>query len=155
MRVFVSNVDTAVGHSLSRLFAQSPVTNRQEADAEAEEGAADTAPAANNGEENDSDSPEEQAEVESYIVHGTLTPTPKPRPTEHVNKPGLMAYTGDRKRDAARKEAIEKYAVNQVKPDWVESIVEVCVFTLLNSFRVMTDKSSKRSSWKQTSSYMT
>jgi adenylate kinase len=119
MRVFVSNVDTALGHHLSRHFSHSPVTNKHEVDAEVEEIAAPTA------EVIDDEAVVAPVEKETYIVHGTLTNGSPNRPTEHASKPGVMAYTGDRKRDASRKEAIEKFSVIGVKPEWVEEVVEV------------------------------
>jgi adenylate kinase len=141
MRVFISNVDTALGHHLSRQFSHSPVTNRHEPDAEAEES---TPPPP---EVNDDEAVIAPVEKDTYIVHGTLTNISPNRQTEHASKPGVMVYTGDRKRDAARKEAIEKYSVVGAKPEWVESVVEVNYYELIA--RTMIDKNSSKNCWIQ------
>ena len=120
MRVFISNVDTALGHSLSRHFSLSPVTNRQEVDAAAGEAAPEETPAAGEGEPTS-----QQVKKDVYTILGTLTEAPQSLPTQHVSKPGKMVYVGDKKRDIARKEAIEKFSVIGVKPKWVEAIVDV------------------------------
>lgn len=119
MRVFVSNVDKPIGHHISRVFANSPVTYRHEAE-EAAEGAAEPA-------QEEADASPQPAVKDVYVIHGTLTPPQPPSPFQHDSKPGVMAYTGDKKKDAARKEAIEKFSVVGVKPAWVEASVDVCI----------------------------
>ncbi|KAJ3068662.1 Adenylate kinase 7, partial [Quaeritorhiza haematococci] len=136
MKVFISHVDTPLGHNLSRVFVSS--SGRKNSD----EGE-DAPPEQEEGSPEDSD----QAQKQNYSVVGTLSPAEsRPVTTSFTSQngtttttttmvdlrlpdfrppfPGPMLYTGDKKRDAGRKEAIEKYAVSGQKPRWVSEIVQ-------------------------------
>ncbi|KAJ3027297.1 UNVERIFIED_CONTAM: Adenylate kinase 7 [Siphonaria sp. JEL0065] len=124
MRCFVSNVDTPVGYNFSRLLASTVVGSRKEPIEEEEEP----------GDE-DGDKKDEKKEKEKYRIVGTLAPE-LGYPVAPSN-PGEMAETGDKKRDQARREAIEKFAIRGEKPVWVQDIVrnedkEVLKNTLLH-----------------------
>jgi adenylate kinase len=130
MRVFVSNVDSPVGYSISRIFAQTIVGSRKE---EEQPPAGDEEAT---GDENKSiKAIEEKAKV-NYTVIGTLTPPrtdvpitdanglerPAPPPPSH---PGHYFETNDKAKNTARKEAISKFANPGQKPAWVSEIVNV------------------------------
>ncbi|KAI8618987.1 hypothetical protein BC830DRAFT_1226450 [Chytriomyces sp. MP71] len=114
MRCFISNIDTPVGHNFSRLLANTIVGSRKEPETEEEE------PAAAEGEEGEKK--EEKAPKEKYHVIGTLAPL-LGYPVSPSN-PGMMVETGDKKRDQARREAIEKFAIRGQKPAWVEDVIQ-------------------------------
>ncbi|KAJ3391899.1 Adenylate kinase 7 [Lobulomyces angularis] len=121
MKVFISNVDAPYGHHLSRIFHSSPVNNRKEEDEEREE---DAPPPPETNAENQ---PPPEKPKESYIVTGTLTKQKENSEQVinlHASVPGPMVYTGDKKKDAARKEAIEKFSVLGQKPAWVDNAVD-------------------------------
>ena len=130
MRVFISNLDSPLGHNLSRLFTQTLVGSRRPA------GDEDLDANANNGNNNDNDNATENGGEKSdakpakdtYVIAGSLMP-PLP-PAEALDKqpslPGQMSYTGDRKKDSARKMAIEKFAVRGQSPNWVNQVIDVC-----------------------------
>ena len=109
MHVFISNVDTPTGHNLSRHFANAPPPKHEE----------------EQGEE------VEQQVQDSYKVFGSLAKTLVINPDSPdtllggVSVAGAMVYTGDKKRDKERQDAIEKFSVCGKKPDWVKDIVDV------------------------------
>ncbi|KAI9352718.1 hypothetical protein BDR26DRAFT_914218 [Obelidium mucronatum] len=113
MRCFISNVDSPVGYNFSRLLASTVVGSRKEPDLEEEE--------AGGGGDEDGEKKEEKKEKEKYRIVGTLSPE-RGYPVAPSN-PGEMQETGDKKRDHARREAIEKFAIRGVKPAWVQDIV--------------------------------
>ncbi len=120
MKVFISNVDTPIGHHLSRHFHLSPVTIKNNDE--------DQPPP-----ETDEPDPEllvEQKSKDFYQIFGSLTNNENffaSLDHHYCNQPGLMVYTGDKKKDFLRKEAIEKFSVVGVKPSWVEGIVQVYI----------------------------
>ena len=119
-RVFISNIDSPIGHNLSRLFTNTKVGSRKEEEPEEVENPVE-------GEE-PTTTQIEKPPKETYTVCGTLS-------QELLNKnnngfqmktlPGPMSYTGDRRVDVARKEAIQKFAVLGQKPGWVTDVVQV------------------------------
>ncbi len=120
MKVFISNVDSPVGHTLSRVFSKAVVGSLRrgeeaEEEAEQEENQAD-------GDENNK--PEKVKET--YAVTGSLCVLEEHELNQAQKAlPGPMVYTGDKKKDVARKDAIEKLAVLGQKPKWVENVVAV------------------------------
>ncbi|KND00419.1 uncharacterized protein SPPG_04741 [Spizellomyces punctatus DAOM BR117] len=115
MKVFVSNVDGPLGHNVSRLLATTVVGSRREEEPEEEE-----------TDENE-DRPKEEKPKEIYTVVGTMTRRNGTAPEEtddslaHQLVP--IVETGDKKRDAVQKEAIEKFAIAGQKPKWVTETV--------------------------------
>ena len=114
MRVFVSNVDSAVGHALSRVLSQTIVGSRRspEEDAPPPEEIA---------------SPEEESitKIETnvkmnYQVIGSLGEA-----NNDASSPGNYFATSDAKKNAARKEAIAKFPIKGQKPTWVSEIIKV------------------------------
>ncbi|KAJ3332668.1 Adenylate kinase 7 [Blyttiomyces sp. JEL0837] len=118
MRCFISNVDSAIGHNLSRLLASTVVGSRKESEGEEDEGSA----------EEDPDNAKKQDEKvhDTYKVWGTLTERlPDQFPASFsTSTPGAMIETGDKKKDSARREAIDKFAVLGKKPRWVQDVVD-------------------------------
>ncbi|KAJ3295038.1 Adenylate kinase 7 [Borealophlyctis nickersoniae] len=108
MKVFVSNVDSPLGHSLSRLLSLTLVGSRRPEEEPEED------------DEDVEDKPKVEAPPkEPYVVVGTLTQRNSAGGVGLVPQPGPLVETGDRKKDAARKEAVEKFAVAGQKPKWV------------------------------------
>ncbi|KAI9325435.1 hypothetical protein DFJ73DRAFT_801962 [Zopfochytrium polystomum] len=128
MRCFISDVDSALGHNLSRLLSQTQPGARRgdgvggmsgggdlddDGASSAAAGGADAAP----------------PPPESYKVWGTLQAADGPAepPVEGLLLfgPGTVTPvdTGDKMRDLARREAIDKVAVPGAKPKWVQEIV--------------------------------
>ncbi|KAJ3325909.1 Adenylate kinase 7 [Boothiomyces sp. JEL0866] len=108
MKVFVSGVDTPFGHNISNVLSQTVVGHsRSEEENEEEEEEQQQTGQEGNGTKAD------KAPKELYTVVGTLQ---KPisdsleshLPTKYPAKPGKMIETGDKKKDASRREAIEK-----------------------------------------------
>ncbi|KAJ3402220.1 Adenylate kinase 7 [Chytriomyces hyalinus] len=112
MRCFISNIDSPAGHNFSRLLASTVVGSRKDPEAEEEEPAAG---------EDDGEKKGEKPK-EKYQVIGTLSA--ELGVPVAPSSPGAMFETGDKKRDQARREAIEKFAVRGQKPAWVESLVQ-------------------------------
>ena len=123
VKVFVSNIDTSFGHNLSYILSQTVVGGRNGADEEEEEQAA--APPA------DGATPivKEKSPKERYIVTGNLSPDVNMLGESILlpsySKPGKMIETGDKKKDQARREAIEKIPTRGAKPMWVSECIPV------------------------------
>ncbi|KAJ1558562.1 Adenylate kinase 7, partial [Nowakowskiella sp. JEL0078] len=121
MRVFISCVDSAFGHNISRLLSQTAIGSRKEQE-----------------EDNEAEEPREGgAEItlkpkEYYSIIGTFVPQPKliedgvvvERPYLPPTLPGPMHETGDKKKDSIRRESIDKFAVLGKKPLWVKEIIK-------------------------------
>ncbi|KAJ3067270.1 Adenylate kinase 7 [Podochytrium sp. JEL0797] len=121
MRCFVSNIDSPTGHNFSRLLASTVVGSRKEPEPEEDDGAA-AAAAAGEGEEGADSHKEEKPPKQKYMVWGTLCPI-----VDHPvapSLPGVMVETGDKKKDAARREAIEKFAVKGEVAEWVQGVIK-------------------------------
>jgi len=119
VKVFVSNVDSPIGHNLSLLLSSTIVGSRR-SEEEPDEDAEAEADEANDGSAKPADAPPK----EPYTVIGKMTPRGSGgRGVENVDKPGTVVDTGDRKRDAARKEAVKKFAVLGEKPQWVSEVL--------------------------------
>ncbi|KAJ3341517.1 Adenylate kinase 7 [Gonapodya sp. JEL0774] len=120
-RVFLSGVDTPLGHTISRLLSRTVVGSRRPPSDENAETEKDETADDDSGERSHAPKP-------TYRVVGTLT-VPRMSYPEALdysagNVPGVMSETGDRARDTRRREAIEKFALPGVCPAWVESVVE-------------------------------
>lgn len=117
----MSNVDSPVGHNLSRVFSKAVVGSLrrgEEGEEEAEQ------------EDNQADGEEiaikPEKVKETYAVSGSLCVLEEHELNQAQKAlPGPMIYTGDKKKDLARKDAIEKLAVLGQKPKWVENVVPV------------------------------
>jgi adenylate kinase len=103
MKVYIAGIDTPIGHNLAMILSQTAPASRAEEPNEEEEG-----------------DQEEKVEVvpekpkEPYIVTGSFhVPLNESVFTRsgHVTKPGRMVETGDKQKDAARREAIQKIPV--------------------------------------------
>ncbi|KAJ3015879.1 Adenylate kinase 7 [Thoreauomyces humboldtii] len=142
MKVFVSNVDSTLGHNLSRLFSVTTVDHRREEEPEEDE-----------DDEQDEKVKEEKAK-ENYNVVGTLqTPVEGAGPFS-PRLPAPMVETGDKKKDAARRQAIEKFALTGQKPKWVAELADskdraALKTTLLSSDVIVYDlvSSLEEASW--------
>jgi len=124
MRVFVSNVDTPIGHNVSRIITKTVVGSRRDANEEEDEETA---------EEEDDEEEKEKVEKKNddkksiYEVIGTLSHPPISQEEKEVNGmifPAPMVECGDKNIDKQRREAIENYAVLGEKPQWVTDIVD-------------------------------
>ncbi|KAI9209622.1 uncharacterized protein BJ171DRAFT_560904 [Polychytrium aggregatum] len=120
-RVFVSNVDSALGHNISRLFSVTAVGSRKEEENNEEELPEDI---------EDPDKPKvtEEKQKETYSVVGTFSPRVRTIDNDPLSDPapvvtGHMFETGDKKRDEMRRLAIEKFAIIGKKPKWVQETV--------------------------------
>lgn len=114
MRVFVSNVDSPVGYSVSRVLSQTVVGSRRPQEEEAPP-VEDAAPIP---EEESIAKTETKAKV-TYKISGTMG-APK-----DASSPGNYFATSDPTKNASRKEAIAKFAVAGKKPAWVSDIIQV------------------------------
>ncbi|KAJ3102300.1 Adenylate kinase 7 [Phlyctochytrium planicorne] len=125
MRAFVSNIDTPLGHNLSRVLSLTVVGSRRDAEPEEEEGSTaeegEKVPTKNSGD----------GTRDTYKISGTLS-RPKIREeddgaagqgTIQPSLPGNFVETGDKKKDSARKEQIERFAVAGRAGKWVSDIV--------------------------------
>ena len=112
MRVFISNVDSPVGYSLSRVLSQTVIGSRRPAE--------DEAPPSDdvNAEEESIRKSEAKAKL-TYQIIGTICGT------NDASNPGNFFATSDSKKNANRKEAIAKFAVSGKKPAWVSEIIQV------------------------------
>ncbi|KAJ3054331.1 Adenylate kinase 7 [Rhizophlyctis rosea] len=111
VKAFVSNVDSPFGHNVSRLLTSTIVGSRRPEEEPEED------------EEENEDKPKPEAPPkEPYVVVGTMLP-PRASANRVVSEPGPMVETGNRKKDNARREAIEKYAVAGRTPKWVSETV--------------------------------
>ncbi|KAJ3043877.1 Adenylate kinase 7 [Rhizophlyctis rosea] len=110
VKAFVSGVDTPFGHNISRLLTSTIVGSRRQEEEPEED-------------EEDEDAPKKEAPPkEPYTVVGTMLPA-RASANRVISEPGPMVETGNRKKDNARREAIEKYAVVGRKPKWVGDTV--------------------------------
>lgn len=109
MKVFITAVDRPLGHNIARIFSNSkPGATLKNSDEELEENT-ETQP---------------NKEVSVYNVVGTMSSN---QTQYSVSKPGTMHYSGIQKRDALRKEALQKFNIAGVKPTWVSHIFDVCL----------------------------
>ena len=114
VKAFVSNVDSPFGHNVSRLLTSTIVGSRKPEEEPEED------------EDENEDKPKPEAPPkEPYVVVGTMLP-PRASANRVVSEPGPMVETGNRKKDNARREAIEKYAVVGRKPKWVSDTLMAC-----------------------------
>ncbi|TPX48909.1 adenylate kinase [Synchytrium endobioticum] len=127
MRVFISNVDSPIGHILSRLLANTIVGSRRPGgDDDQDNNATNAINDNDNATENAGEKQDTKPAKETYAVVGSfLPPLPSAEALDRSSSlPGQMVYTGDRKKDAARKLAIEKFAVRGQAPKWVHQVIE-------------------------------
>ncbi|ORX57276.1 P-loop containing nucleoside triphosphate hydrolase protein [Piromyces finnis] len=123
MRVFVSNVDTPIGHNVSRIITRTVVGSRRDSNEDEEEESVE-----------EEEEEEEKVKVEEdddkkgiYEVIGTLSHPPISQEEKEVKGmifPAPMVECGDKNKDKQRREAIENYAVTGEKPQWVTEIVD-------------------------------
>ncbi|KAI9097017.1 hypothetical protein DFS34DRAFT_650383 [Phlyctochytrium arcticum] len=141
MKAFVSNVDSPLGHNLSRLLASTVVGSRREEEPEEEE---EPQIPEDDDEEGGSRKKDEKVK-ENYTIVGSLMGKERKRTAVvagaagavnvKISSPGenesdfipeyrrpTVIETGDPKKDAAQREAIEKFAVRGQKPKWVGEI---------------------------------
>lgn len=125
MKVFVAGVDTPFGHNISNVLSQTVVghSRNEEENDEDEDEQPQLGQEGNGGK---SDKPLK----ETYTVVGTLQkPIPDSfeshLPTKYPAKPGKMIETGDKKKDAARREAIDKIPRVGQKPKGVSECISV------------------------------
>ncbi|KXS22159.1 P-loop containing nucleoside triphosphate hydrolase protein [Gonapodya prolifera JEL478] len=119
-RVFISGLDTPLGHNISRLLSRTVMGSRRP-------------PSEDNADQDKDEAAEDEAEKPhvqkpTYRISGTLT-VPRMTIAEALeysagNVPGGMSETGDRARDFKRREAIEKFALPGICQSWVENVVE-------------------------------
>lgn len=119
MRVFVSNVDSPVGYALSRVLSQTVVGSRR-----APEEDIPAAEEASSPEEESISKIETKAKI-TYQICGTLGES------NDASSPGNYFSTSDPKKNAARKDAIAKFAVAGKKPAWVSDIIQVLLTMLI------------------------
>ncbi|KAI8824357.1 uncharacterized protein EV422DRAFT_519852 [Fimicolochytrium jonesii] len=112
MKVFISHIDSPLGHNLSRHFSTTLVGSRRPEEEPSDE------------EEEDAPVAEKPKENENYIISGTLQDADPGLAGFPPPRPGLMVETGDRKADKARREAIARFNVGGEKPKWVAEVVE-------------------------------
>jgi len=125
MRVFVSNVDTPIGHNVSRIITKTVVGSRKDSNDEEDEESV---------EEEEEEEEKEKVKVEEnddkkgiYEVIGTLSHPPISQEEKEVKGmifPAPMVECGDKNIDKQRREAIENYAVLGEKPQWVTEIID-------------------------------
>lgn len=118
-KVFVSSLDSPLGHAVSRAFYLSSAPPQKREDEEEEE-------------------KKEEGPSDPYLITGSLTTFSDHLPlavstggSEPIpynlnrklplfpSQPGPFVSTGDKKRDSARKEAIDKFSVYGSSPKWV------------------------------------
>ncbi|KAJ3142639.1 Adenylate kinase 7 [Physocladia obscura] len=117
-RCFISNVDNAVGYNFSRLLASTVVGSRKEPEPDEDDSGV---AAATEKPDDIAAGDEKEKEKDRYQIVGTLS---WPLSAQALSLPGPMIETGDKKRDQARREAIEKFARRGEKPAWVLEIVQ-------------------------------
>lgn len=130
MKVFVSNIDSPLGHNLSRILSMTVVGSRLNGGAAEPVEEEETPPTSSEGET--PVEPKEKKEcytcIGSYMselpaaLRGGVRQTPA--------KPGRMVETGDRKRDAAKLEAIDKIPTRGTRAKWVNDAQPVSSSTL-------------------------
>ena len=125
VKVFISNIDVSFGHNLSHVLSQTVVGARNAEEEEEDQTAAPPPPPV------DGTAPlvKEKPQKERYIINGTFSPDINALGESVLlpsyAKPGKMIETGDKKKDAARREAIEKIPIRGVKPKWVSDCAAV------------------------------
>lgn len=132
MRVFVSNVDTPIGHNVSRIISRTAVGSRRDANDEDEDESVEEE------EEEEDEKEKEKVEVDDdkkgiYEVIGTLSHPPISQEEKEVKGmifPAPMVECGDKNIDKQRREAIENYAVLGEKPQWVIDTVDVIKYMI-------------------------
>ncbi|KAI8897949.1 hypothetical protein BC833DRAFT_591684 [Globomyces pollinis-pini] len=121
MKVFVQSIDAPFGHNLADLLSKTLVGSRHEEEVEEEEDQlVETNPDALNK--------TEKPPKEPYVVVGTFLNNDESTisvhsPIKHPAKPGKMIETGDKKKDASRREAIERIPIVGTKPKSVTECV--------------------------------
>jgi adenylate kinase len=119
MRCFISAIDTPVGHNISRLLASTVVGSRKDAEPEEEEAEA--------GDDTEKNKNDDKKDI--YQVIGTFSsPRPATGSSQEITStltPGTMVETGDKKKDQARRDAIDKFAVPFNKPRWAQDVISV------------------------------
>ena len=128
VKVFISSVDSPLGYNLSRVLSSTVVGARHEEEPEEEQGGAAEEDAAHQPPATTEGKPEEKLQKETYDVVGTVHV--RPTTADFIKNPltmmtipsgpGHMIETGDKKKDAARREAIEKMATLGEAPKWVK-----------------------------------
>jgi len=129
MRVFISNVDTPIGHNVSRIISKTPVGSRRDSNDDDDD---DTGEEEEEEEEKENEKENEKVEVEDdkkgiYEVIGTLSHEPIKEEDKEIKEmifPAPMVECGDKNIDKQRREAIETYAVLGEKPQWVTEVVD-------------------------------
>jgi adenylate kinase len=122
MKVFISNIDSPLGFLLSKLLSQTVVGSRREEEQPEEEV------------EDETVKKEEKVKTH-YTIVGTLTPFKHVLPSDpdfamaihHPSNPGNYFETMDKKKNTARKDAIQKFATPGQKPKWVSEIIPVYI----------------------------
>ncbi|KAH6591458.1 hypothetical protein BASA61_004969 [Batrachochytrium salamandrivorans] len=148
VKVFLSNIDTPLGHNLARLLSNTIVGSRREEEADEDEedvqngtpavgtAVASSAPTTTKTENNSKEGDEkpnidDKPPKDTYEMIGTLHG--RPDNAEILRNPHLelsalsgpaqMVEVGDKKKDTARREAIEKMSMLGQKPKWVKDII--------------------------------
>ena len=131
VKVFISNIDTPFGHQLSYILSQTVVGSRSSGEEEGEQEEQTQSSPVVVAADGTASPAKEKAPKERYIVTGSFLPDVDAS-VETAGlllpayaKPGKMIETGDKKKDAARREAIEKIPTKGVKPKWVTDCVPV------------------------------
>jgi adenylate kinase len=126
MRCFVSDIDTPLGHNLSRLLSLTAVGSRKEGENEEEENASGNEDGGGDKAETGS-----RNKKETYQVWGTLTKTEASEAQKASYEAGfgkpIPFDTGDRKRDSARRDVIEKIATHGKASRWIKGVVAVSI----------------------------
>jgi adenylate kinase len=120
VKVFISGLDTPYGHNLANILSQSFVGSRNE-----------EVPEEETEEDPNAESPApviEKAPKEYYTVVGSFEASTSENlinhiPTKPATKPGKLIETGDRKKDQARREAINKIPIPNLKQSFVSQAV--------------------------------
>ena len=122
VKVFIANIDTSFGHNLANVLSNTFVGSRGGGAAEGgEEEPEEEAQGQAQGQGNEQK--EKTKEKEKYVVSGSFLP--EAQPLQHPAKAGKMVETGDKKKDAARREAIEKIPTRGVKPKGASECIPV------------------------------
>lgn len=99
MKVFISNIDTPLGWNLSRILSTTLVGSRQPDDQE----------------EEDEEAHKKAAAQTPYTIIGTISST-------EVGAALPFMETGNKKRDQARRDAIERHPVPGTAPRWATRV---------------------------------
>jgi len=119
MKVFISNIDSPLGHNLSRTLSRTVPGSRLPQEVEEEP------PADQVEDEQTVSNPATKEKKECYQIYGSLiTEFPESQNMAFTPaKPGRMIETGDPRKDAARREAIEKIPIRGKQPNWISDAV--------------------------------